>query len=285
METETNTFKNLSENTIKIYEKHSKKYYKSNYEYQDPAKFYKQISNEKKPDGTPKKVTTLKTIMYAMLWKAQKQNNIGLYNKYYEFIEKNIKPKLTEEYEKTRNEKYKDIKTIDEYRQKYIDYCKANKDKGLTEYRYCVIGALYALHTPRRLMDYSKMSYVKTLKNATDKTKNYFVASNSTFIFNQYKTAGRYGQDKEKTSPELGKLLKEYIKKFSIQENSDTPMFGSERLIQNVIEKIYGEGVSINWLRHAQINKEFEKIPLTEIKESAKKMKHSVQTHMGYVTK
>ena len=76
----------FSKSTEATYTKLSNKYSSSNYSFDDPKTFFNQIKKEKKEDGTARKYTTLKTIMYAMLWKFHNDGNKVLYEKYDQFI-------------------------------------------------------------------------------------------------------------------------------------------------------------------------------------------------------
>lgn len=270
---------NLSEGTKKVYKKHINKYYTANYPYDDPAKLYNLLIKTLK-------ITSIKPIMYAMLYNAMEKGDTELFNKYKNYLNNVFKPKASKEYEKDVKEKYKDIKTRDEYSKMLEDYFKntVQKSSDITKRKYFVIASLYTLMTPRRLLDYAKMKYAKTLKDTTDDNFNYYLASKNIFIFNKYKTANTYGSIQVKLNQQLSKILKAYIKTFNIQVNE--LMFSSERTIERALIDVYG--VSVNWLRHSDVNEDYEKDDLVKIekrKQKAREMGHNMETHEMYVTK
>ena len=290
----------FSNSTKATYTKISKKYASDDYSFDDPKVFFNQIKKEKTENGTVRKYTTLKTIMYAMRWKFNNDENKVLYDKYDQFITDVVKPLLTKEYENTKKTKYDDMPSKDDYAKKlneYLDDIKkkeietkdiktvVERNKHVVNIRamkkYFVIGSLYVLMKPRRILDYSSMKLAKTLKNTSDTKSNYFICSTNTFVFNKYKTAGKYGQDKVKSPTQMTKLLKEFIKINSIMDGND--LFASPKTIERALIDIFGQ--SVNFLRHAQVNEDFKGVPIQDIVQSAREMGHSVGTHVGYLTK
>jgi integrase len=141
--------------------------------------------------------------------------------------------------------------------------------------------SMYVLIPPRRIADYI---YFK-VKNATDKD-NYY--DKGTLIFNRYKTAKTYGQQKVEASPKLQEVFAQWIPIAS--KYSDYLLFNSygEPLSQPSLTKllngIFGKNVSASMLRHIFISDEVLKdVPkIAELDKIAEEMGHSRQQQMLY---
>lgn len=129
---------------------------------------------------------------------------------------------------------------------------KAKADLNLEEY---LIYCLYTMNEPVRA-DYWDMPVVSRINKTImeDKTRNYCVvqARMAYFIFNEYKTADRYGRRVIKASPELFAVLKEHAK---VGENllscKDSVAMGHK--VTAVFMKLSGKRMGIGLLRHSRI--------------------------------
>ena len=259
----------------------------------DPKVYYDALSAATYTRGknpTPKKYSqlTILNIMSAYLWKLR-QDNIDDCNKdiifsYSEFINSNLvdshnkrdaSKKGTSRTTKNtlRKAVIKDASfKFDEYVNSLNHYLDNNS--GHVSYKYWVISNLYILTVPRRVLDYAVMKFAKTIKDTSDTNFNYFVSSTNLFVFNQYKTAYAYGQEKIKVPSELAKLLKDYVKRDNL--HSGQLMFNNEMYIHRAIKDVFN--TTVNHIRKAQNIKFYGGKSKAEIQEHAKMMGHSVLT-------
>ena len=114
-----------------------------------------------------------------------------------------------------------------------------------------LVGGLFV--PPRRSLDYTNFK-IKHI----DPELNYF--EKKTMVFNFYKTAKFYGKQIIECPPPLLKILKKWISinptewlLFDSKGNKLTPVKLNQRL-----NKIFGEGKSINALRHCYLTDKYE---------------------------
>ena len=164
--------------------------------------------------------------------------------------------------------------------------------------QYWVIANLFLNEeNPPTRLDYAPMEMIseteyKKLSDEEQKENNYLVSvsrNKKYFSFNEYKTAGKYGQNNVK----LGTKLNSVINIWQKFNNTDSLLLNSrgEPLSANglgkEIKKIFaplGKNISVNMLRHIFIS---EKYPNqnTEKEADAKKMGHSVNQQGKYAKK
>jgi len=141
--------------------------------------------------------------------------------------------------------------------------------------------SMYVLIPPRRIADYIHFK----VKNATEKD-NYY--ENGTLIFNRYKTAKTYGQQKVDAPRALQDVFDQWIPIAS--RYSDYLLFNSygEALPQpsltKLLNSIFGKNVSASMLRHIFISDEVLKdVPKIEkLDKIAEEMGHSREQQMLY---
>ena len=148
-----------------------------------------------------------------------------------------------------------------------------------------MIKGLYTLFPPRRVTDYANMIYADKIG---EEEENYYV--NGKFIFRNYKTVGKYGEQKFDVSKELRELIDKYVKKNEI-ENGDALLkyrkgglrFSRQSLMRR-IKEIFG--TTVDGLRHSYITYIYnDKGKLFDIEKTSEMMGHDVKTHIGYLDK
>lgn len=149
--------------------------------------------------------------------------------------------------------------------------------------------SLYVLFPPRRLLDFANM-YVVKRNYKLDETKNYYIRlkNRSYFIFNEYKTKNKYGQQKFLVPKNLSNILNQYIDKYNIQYKSS--LFGYTQsnfgqVIRNIFYKISKKYISVNLMRHAYITYMTNNNLLKTKNDRdivSKKMSHSILTQLSY---
>jgi integrase len=144
-----------------------------------------------------------------------------------------------------------------------------------------LIASLYVLIPPRRLMDFTEFK----LKNYSE-DDNYMFGRK--FIFNRYKTARSSGSQSVDIPNKLYLLLKKYSKVVPVDQ--DYLLFDKKgkklttTKLNLKLQKIFGEGRSVNQLRHTYISDNvLQDMPrLNELAKIANQMGHSVSTQLLY---
>lgn len=162
-----------------------------------------------------------------------------------------------------------------------------------------VILSLYTHFPPRRNKDYQNMYVVKEMSDSLPKDRNYF--SEDKFIFNDYKTARKYGQQIEDVPEELVAALHTYLKhhplnKGKITKTKQIPLLvtadgnplSAINAITRILNKTLGKKVGSSMLRHIYLTNKYGKTmeeiqeqygeELAEQKTDAGRMGHTVDT-------
>lgn len=145
---------------------------------------------------------------------------------------------------------------------------------------------------PRRLLDWSNMK----VKDYDEKTDNYILVSNKgrtktmTFVFNVYKTAKKYNQQRIVAPKELVKILTDYLQrlpdeeKFLLRDTRNGQMNPTK--LNQSLNRIFGKKVGVNILRHSYLTELYKDIPqLEKLQQTATNMGHSINMAMQYVKK
>lgn len=153
-----------------------------------------------------------------------------------------------------------------------------------------LIKGLYTLFPPRRVTDYAYMVYVINNTDVTNDNYNYYVSSTNKFIFQNYKTVGKYKKQKFVVSEKLQKLIEKYVKKQKIGNGDALLKFRtgsnvfSEQSLMKRIKKIFG--TSVDGIRHSYITYLYKDGKnLFDIEDTSKKMAHDIRTHLTYLDK
>lgn len=133
---------------------------------------------------------------------------------------------------------------------------------------------------PRRSMDWIDMK----IKNA-DKEKDNYIDKND-FVFNRYKTAKFYQQQKVAIPKSLKLILNKFLKlnkhEYLLTDDKGNKMT-NVRLNQK-LNKIFDGAISTSMLRHIYLTNELKDVPaLTKLEQMATDMGHSVKEALEYV--
>lgn len=157
--------------------------------------------------------------------------------------------------------------------------------------RYFIV-CLYTDIEPRR-NEYLNMYVVKRESQATDKQKNYLVLDTNKLIFNNYKTAKKYGQqvfdyglaDNFKTALAL------YLKYHPLREKDEFRLlvkYDGRPITANGItvnlNAALGKGIGASMLRHIYLTDKYGGL-MSEMEKDANAMGHSVEQQKEYVKK
>jgi integrase len=145
-----------------------------------------------------------------------------------------------------------------------------------------IIASLYILNEPRRLLDYVELK----IKNI-DKTKDNYIL-NDNFHFNNYKTKKTYNEQIIPINKKLKTILNKFIKinpyDYLLVDVNGKKL--SSTKLNNRLNNIFGNGISVNMLRHSLLSKLYDNIPsLNEIKNRSTKMGHSINMALQYIKK
>lgn len=152
------------------------------------------------------------------------------------------------------------------------------------KFRDFLILSFYLLQEPRRNKDYF---FMKVGKKADDKS-NWFLKKEKQFVFNDYKTASKYGTQTIDVSEELLKLLTIYInhhplkkeKTFTLLVNADGSNLNNSNFITLTLNRLLGRKIGVSMLRNMFLTQKFQ----GGIIEQEKLMKDITETAMAMGT-
>lgn len=227
-----------------------------------------------------------------------------LHKKYVEKTMANSREMKKELDTNEKNEKQKisivPLKEIIEVRnslKKEYDDAKSIDSRVWDRYMAYVLLCLYTMTPPRRNKDYSEMWFCFDTPKTIDKTKNYYIASERKFIFNNYKTSSTYGQQELDVPDDLAEVLNDYIDTYqSVVEGNDYrkdnefPLlvhFNGSRIheingITRLLNKAIGKKIGSSALRHIYVSDKFAP-ELEQMKATANAMGHDLNTQREYI--
>jgi hypothetical protein len=148
-----------------------------------------------------------------------------------------------------------------------------------------IILSMYILQPPRRLKDYTEFK----IRNIDKENDNYFDKKAKKLVYNNYKTAKFYNQQKVDINPRLEKILKKWEQinptdylLFDYKQQKLRPDQLTRRL-----NGVFGKKISVNLLRHIYLSDGLLKdVPaLKQMEKVAEDMGHSVNEQLLYKKK
>jgi hypothetical protein len=156
--------------------------------------------------------------------------------------------------------------------------------------------SLYTEMPPRRNKDFMAAVVVKEYKPSMPDTLNYLDIKGKQFVFNVYKTARTYGQQKVSINDGLMRTIKNFLKlhpkksdvAFALLTKSDGSPLGSVNSITRILNRVFGKNVGSSMLRHvfltAKYGKDTDAARIDEERKStAEAMSHSVGQQNEYI--
>lgn len=157
-----------------------------------------------------------------------------------------------------------------------------------------LILSLYSELPPRRNQDYLNMVVYRALKkdklSELDNYKNYLIVLKGVpteFIFNVYKTAKTYGQQKIAIPPSLREVLELYLKRIgdrgkesNLLRNPDLSTVTQANAITRILNKVFGKKVGSSMLRHIYLSSKYD---IKEMTDDAIGMGHSLSEQKEYI--
>jgi hypothetical protein len=145
-----------------------------------------------------------------------------------------------------------------------------------------VVVSLYTLQAPRR-NEYRNMNVVKNPTLMVSDTLNYLDLKNKEFVFNNYKTSKKYGQQKIKINDDLMAVINKYLQYHPLKKQREYPFLvrydGKTFLINTItkiLNKILKKNIGASMLRHIYLTDKYEDT-MKERMEDASLMANSVQ--------
>jgi hypothetical protein len=157
-----------------------------------------------------------------------------------------------------------------------------------------LILSLYVYVPPRRNQDYLGMDVFKALKKDNledlDKGKNYLIVLKGVpteFVFNVYKTAKTYGQQKVAIPDTLKEVINVYLghlgdknKTFKLLRTGAKEPMDQANGITRVLNKVFGKKIGSSMLRHIYLSSKYD---ITEMSKDAEDMGHSLSEQKEYM--
>jgi len=117
-----------------------------------------------------------------------------------------------------------------------------------------VLGGIFT--PPRRSLDWCAFK----VNRIDPEHDNYLDTKKGQFVFNTYKTAKTYGQQREICPPELKKILSKFIalepNRYTLFFDTNNGPLTSSKLNQRFVQ-IFGKKASVNQLRHSYLTSKF----------------------------
>lgn len=151
---------------------------------------------------------------------------------------------------------------------------------------YVLLSCLLLIE-PRRSLDYTEFK----IRNVDETKDNYMkmIKRVPSFVFNQYKTANKHGQQSHDIPPKLYKIVKRWTElnphEYLLMNTKQSNKITSTQLTQ-FLHSFFGKPISTSLLRHIYLTDKYKAMPaLVEMQETAKAMGHTVEEALRYVKK
>jgi len=162
-----------------------------------------------------------------------------------------------------------------------------NADHTNTLLSYLIL-SLYVDLPPRRNQDYLDMVVYKALKKDKvedlPKDKNYLIVSKGVpteFIFNVYKTAKTYGQQKIALPESLRDVASMYLKRGGSKEKEHKLLpLDQANGITRILNKVFGKKIGSSMLGHIYLSSKYD---INEMVNDAEQMGHSLDEQKSYM--
>lgn len=242
------------------------------------------------------KPTTQRTFIISIIsLLSQLPKSKKLYDKYYEILLKvNDQIKSDSETNNKANNliNWESVEDKQEELKKEVDEFKWKKSINQYEYEKLlqyVILSLYTLIPPRRNKDYLMMDVVDRYNSELPSDVNYYSRDTNEFIFNHYKTAKTFKQQRQEIPFKLQEVLDTYMK-FRPKDSPAFLVYHNKKplkqinAITRILNATVGDNVGASKLRHSYLTGKYGNV-LEEMEKDANAMSHSVQQQKEYIYK
>jgi hypothetical protein len=242
------------------------------------------------------KPTTQRTFIISIIsLLSQLPKTKKLYDKYYEILLKVNDQIKSDNDTNNKADRLINWESVEEKQQELkedVDKFRGKSSINQSEYdkllQYVVL-SLYTLIPPRRNKDYLMMDVVDKYDSLMDSDRNYYSRQTNEFIFNNYKTAKTFKQQRQEVPFKLQEVLDIYMK----YRPKETPAFlvyynkkplKQINAITRILNSTVGDSVGASKLRHSYLTGKYGNI-LEEMEKDANAMSHSAQTQKEYIYK
>ena len=160
-----------------------------------------------------------------------------------------------------------------------LDSDKLSKADTKKVLKYIALSC-FVLIAPRRLKDYTDFK----VSNVNKKRDNYM--SGSEFVFNSYKTAKFYGEQRVQIPPKLKNIIEKWERisdnEYLLFSSKGTKLSPPQLVL--LLNEVFGKKVSVGMLRHVYISDVVLKNvpPMEQLEQVAEDMGHSLPQQMEY---
>lgn len=225
-----------------------------------------------------------------------KNNNEKLYQQYYELLSKmNTDLAVRTDKSETQRENWMDQDDVEKLLESLNVTKKVSNNDDYQKMLNHLILSLYVLQIPRRNQDYCLM---KIASDMTNTDFNYLDIKNKKFIFNNYKTDGKYKSVEIDIEENMFKVIQKYLKfhpdKLKLKNKKYNVHFlvdffnrpvDKSNDITKILNKVFGKKISSSMLRNIYLSSKYSKM-MNELKEDTSLMATSVSTAMNnYIKK
>lgn len=225
-----------------------------------------------------------------------KNNNEKLYQQYYELLSKmNTDLAVRTDKSETQRENWMDQDDVEKLLESLNVTKKVSNNDDYQKMLNHLILSLYVLQIPRRNQDYCLM---KIASDMTNTDFNYLDIKNKKFIFNNYKTDGKYKSVEIDIEENMFKVIQKYLKfhpdKLKLKNKKYKVHFlvdffnrpvDKSNDITKILNKVFGKKISSSMLRNIYLSSKYSKM-MNELKEDTSLMATSVSTAMNnYIKK
>ena len=225
-----------------------------------------------------------------------KNNNEKLYQQYYELLSKmNTDLAVRTDKSETQKENWMNQGEVEKLLESLKVTKKVSNNDDYEKLLNHLVLALYVLQIPRRNQDYCLM---KIASDMTNTDFNYLDIKNQKFIFNNYKTDGKYNTVEIVIEDDMFKVIQKYLKshpdklklknkKYNIHFLVDffnRPIDKSND-ITKILNKVFGKKIGSSMLRNIYLSSKYSKM-MNELKEDTADMGTSVNVALNtYIKK
>jgi hypothetical protein len=260
----------------------------------DVIKHYKEIISHLKDVAPKVRKTRLACLIVFIEKDAEKEKDTAV-DAFRKLMISDIDTYKKEVDEQQLTERQKEgMMTMDEIMKKYTELEKEvsplfKKDtldkKQFAHAQLYVLLSCLLLIPPRRSTDYTEFK----MRNTDSAKDNYMKTEKkvSSFVFNTYKTAKKYGQQCEVIPKKLVNIIKAWGKlnphDYMLMNSKQTGKISPTQLT-HMLHHFFGKPLSTSLLRHIYLSDKYKNMPaLKDMKATANAMGHSVAMAMEYV--
>lgn len=149
--------------------------------------------------------------------------------------------------------------------------------------RFMVLTVTSGVFFPPRRSEWVSMK----LKPEDKSKDNWVDMKKNEWVFNSYKTAKKYGEERIPFPKEFKAILNKYIKKVGDRDllvfNTKGAALSNAALTQ-MLNSVFGKKISTSMLRHIYLSNKFKDVPrIAELQKTADSLGHSVGQMLEYV--